>query len=227
MEYEFPHQLVAETDTRAGRMFSAGDVRVTVTQPRKLGGDHITIRFKAIRDNREGEGRNWLRVPLNEASHVFIEIPSASGDWPDKVGVFYPRTGKFFEDTNADPERVTAAILAAHWLNEGNQRSNRIAGYRLQEESYCGVCGRTLTDPESIDRGIGPECYGKQTESQHQVKQKLSDKMYGGKPPKDTQYTAEDIINLILDLPESEIQHVRDELNMWQSADRQTLFGDR
>lgn len=25
----------------------------------------------------------------------------------------------------------------------------------------CCICGRTLTVPESIDRGIGPECFGK------------------------------------------------------------------
>lgn len=32
------------------------------------------------------------------------------------------------------------------------------AGYRLQHEGKCGRCGRTLTVPESIDLGIGPDC---------------------------------------------------------------------
>lgn len=27
-----------------------------------------------------------------------------------------------------------------------------------RELGHCGVCGRTLTDPDSIDRGIGPVC---------------------------------------------------------------------
>lgn len=27
--------------------------------------------------------------------------------------------------------------------------------------SYCGVCGRTLTNHKSIDRGIGPICAGR------------------------------------------------------------------
>jgi hypothetical protein len=230
MEYEFPNQLVAETDTRAGRMFNAGDVRVTISIPRNKrsenGETHVTVRFKALRDNRDGEGRNWLRVPLNEATHVFIEVPNASGDWPDKIGVFYPRTGKFFEDTNADPYRITTAILAARWLNEGTQRSDRIGSYKLQEESHCGVCGRTLTDPESIDRGIGPECYGKQTGSQHQVK-KSNAPLRAYLAHHDGKITADDIIELILDLPDEEIDHIRDELNMWQDADRQSLFGDR
>jgi uncharacterized protein DUF6011 len=221
---EFPHQLYAETETRAGRMFSAGDVRVTVTMSPQRGGDHITVRFKAIKDNREGDGRNWLRVPLNEATHVFIEVPTSSGDWPDKIGVFYPRTGKFFEDSNADPDRIQAAVLAARWLNEGESRKSRMDGFRFQEESYCGICGRTLTDPESIDRGIGPECFGKQTDSHHQQKQKMSAVAEGGIK----KMTAERIIELILDLPEEDVDHIRQELNMWASAERQSsLFEGR
>lgn len=31
------------------------------------------------------------------------------------------------------------------------------------ESDNCGMCGRTLTDPESIARGIGPECFGRAT----------------------------------------------------------------
>ena len=30
-----------------------------------------------------------------------------------------------------------------------------------RELGHCGVCGRTLTNPESIERGIGPVCAGK------------------------------------------------------------------
>lgn len=32
---------------------------------------------------------------------------------------------------------------------------------RFQHIGKCGRCGRALTNPESIDRGIGPECAGK------------------------------------------------------------------
>ena len=31
----------------------------------------------------------------------------------------------------------------------------------IRHEGKCGVCARTLTVPESIDRGIGPECWDK------------------------------------------------------------------
>jgi hypothetical protein len=38
------------------------------------------------------------------------------------------------------------------------------------EEARCGKCGRALTDPVSIARGIGPECYGASTGSAHETK---------------------------------------------------------
>mgnify|MGYP001497714240 CR=1 FL=1 len=31
-------------------------------------------------------------------------------------------------------------------------------GYGILHENYCGKCGRLLTNPESIELGIGPEC---------------------------------------------------------------------
>ena len=34
-------------------------------------------------------------------------------------------------------------------------------GYRLAHVGKCGRCGMTLTDAESIARGIGPECFKK------------------------------------------------------------------
>ena len=36
-------------------------------------------------------------------------------------------------------------------------------GYRLLMEKKCRVCNRTLTNPQSIKEGIGPECAGKIT----------------------------------------------------------------
>lgn len=35
------------------------------------------------------------------------------------------------------------------------------AGVEIRHEGRCGRCGRALTVPESIDRGIGPECWGR------------------------------------------------------------------
>ncbi len=155
--------LNANLNTRAGRMLAAGDVRVTVTS--KDSGQHITIRFKAFAKN-DGPGKRWKRVPLDQASHVFVEVPSASGEWSDKVGTFYPKSGKWFTDDNATAPRVWAADHAARWLS-GDSPSTQA---HYLEESRCGKCARELTDPVSIERGLGPHCYGEDTGSQHEVK---------------------------------------------------------
>lgn len=33
------------------------------------------------------------------------------------------------------------------------------AGFKLHHEGRCGRCGRALTTPDSVERGIGPECW--------------------------------------------------------------------
>lgn len=41
---------------------------------------------------------------------------------------------------------------------EGNTEAMEAAGFVLHHEGKCGRCGRSLTTPESVERGIGPEC---------------------------------------------------------------------
>lgn len=162
----FAHPFVPDAGMRAGRMMNAGRVKVTVTSLKT--GVHITVLLKAFADNRQRQysttDKNWMQCPLRDATHVFCEVPNSSG-WNDKVGTFYPQTGRWYDADNADPNRVWAAQAISHWLM-GREPANA----EFTEETECGVCGRTLTDPESIARGIGPECFGRMTESQHQIK---------------------------------------------------------
>lgn len=47
-----------------------------------------------------------------------------------------------------------------------------IAAQMGGETGVCALCGRELTDPESVERGIGPVCYGKLSRP-HSVKDLL------------------------------------------------------
>lgn len=48
-------------------------------------------------------------------------------------------------------------VLALVWL--GDIKPIEEKGFGLHHEGKCGRCGRLLTTPESIERGIGPECW--------------------------------------------------------------------
>lgn len=61
--------------------------------------------------------------------------------------------------------RVTAAAPSAKafdWVwRQVEERKALPAQVEVWHEGRCGRCGRALTVPESIARGIGPECFSK------------------------------------------------------------------
>ena len=59
----------------------------------------------------------------------------------------------------------------------------------IWHEGHCGKCGRTLTVPESIDRGIGPECWKKTGAQSPQLPLSNEDKS-------DTDIVADDDVTL-------------------------------
>jgi hypothetical protein len=101
-------------------------------------------------------------VPLDDATHVFAEVPNPTGNYPDKIGTFYTRTGKWFADKNVEPELSGTAIVAANWLVTGELTD----GLEFRVEPNCGVCGHALYDSKEIERGIDSECY-EQMQSHH------------------------------------------------------------
>lgn len=68
---------------------------------------------------------------------------------------FRKTRGSKLED-KAEP--ILALQWFSHWvLNQGYAP----AQLEFRHEGRCGRCGRELTHPDSIDRGIGPECISK------------------------------------------------------------------
>lgn len=114
---------------------------------------HITVRAtcKAKVDGR------WATAPYEKATHVFIDVPGADGDWADKIGTYYPPNaakyaGHFYEDRNADPTRVKAArYLLATIAGQNN-------GTHVLKSERCARCSKELTHPDSIFAMFGPEC---------------------------------------------------------------------
>jgi hypothetical protein len=142
--------------------------RLCMTVESKKTGEHITVRATA----KAKKGARWQRVPFAEATHVFCDVPGPEGAFPDKVGTYYPTgryAGKFWSDREADPARVWCAQLILQIA--AGEKAWENGQYAVLQDTYCLLCGRALTDPESIRRQIGPDCYGKVTGCQHQKKQ--------------------------------------------------------
>jgi hypothetical protein len=90
-------------------------------------------------DNIQEEGNYWN-------GWVFVKI-QASDEW-HKLGAQRPHSGAY---SGKSPEYLRLVLA--------DPKAASIAYGR--ELGVCGVCGRTLTDPESIAKGIGPICEGR------------------------------------------------------------------
>lgn len=118
------------------------------------------------------------RVRIAEAAKSLPDVPTARyaiermvENSPEKIWRFYrvdrPQTGKWkgytFLKVQASDEwyKITNLANAADIIEAIAADSRQAAedyGHQLGE---CSICGRTLTDPDSIARGIGPVCAGK------------------------------------------------------------------
>lgn len=153
-------RIVPNDSIRAGRMLAGG--RLTVTMTSKRTNQHITLEFTSKKEQKHGFPK-WKPVLFAEASHVFVKT---NGE--DRVGTYYPNSQYFYAARDADPARVWAAEQTLYAVTKGLLETDK---FTLKEANYCGKCGRELTDPVSIERGLGPDCYGAVTGSMHQMKQ--------------------------------------------------------
>lgn len=102
--------------------------------------------------------------------HTFKIHASANGEvfWVYKLTGpdFYSFVGTIFNKFNPVVKpSVKSAFPANHvvfkiveWSINCVIDHNLPDGYTIQHHGNCCRCGRVLTDPESIDRGIGPIC---------------------------------------------------------------------
>lgn len=151
--------ITPDLQTRESVMAAAGRVQFAV---RDLATDqvrYVKIEAKVKKDGGQGYERGTR--PLDEATHVFI---SEKGYGTPRIGTYYPPkkgydAGRFFPANDADPAFIQAMQVVINHVN-GVPTPD---GLQVTAESRCGLCGHKLEDPESVTRGIGPECAQKPT----------------------------------------------------------------
>lgn len=128
----------------------AGKAIFTFSSPK---GSRYT--FKVERpDNFRGEFfASVMKGSDNEASYAYVGMMSK-----DSLNLRFTKGSKFGAGT------VEAKVIAFA-LDIVAGRKAMPEGYELRHAGKCGRCARTLTTPESVDRGIGPECWSKMGEA--------------------------------------------------------------
>jgi len=136
---------------RAGRMLLAGGIEATATLD---SGRHVTVSIRT----RKRSGRGWTNAALGEQdSRTNISILGSRVGWLN-----VDADGRVLLTLRTRRDDAVAAVRSVL-----DYAAGLVPAARVQEASRCGRCFRTLTDPVSIDRGIGPECFGRDTGSQH------------------------------------------------------------
>lgn len=127
-------------DARPDLSSSANDMLPTFANARALAADIPEGRY-AVRQGNGTVKFYKLDKPTTGrwAGYVFLKVQASSEFYPVKLA--------------AVQMAVYAAILEA-----GIKESSALYGHEL---GSCGVCGRTLTDADSIAEGIGPRCAAK------------------------------------------------------------------
>ncbi len=129
-------------DIKNPKFFSAGRAVFTVANNK---GDHYTFRI-GRRNDTQPLFVGLLTGPNNESDYTYMGLYK-----PETQEVRLTAKSKYKDDT----QPVKVVRWALKQVAEGKELP---AGYSIKHEGRCCRCGRTLTTPESVEQGFGPEC---------------------------------------------------------------------
>lgn len=134
------------TDTKQiNQSIKAGNARLTLVS--KKTGTRFTYRVKAPKD--EEKPNLW-----------FVQVLTGPENETDYAYIGYIKAGKSFQHGGAKAKvgQGAPSVRAFAWFMDQLHASILPDTLEVWHEGGCGRCGRALTVPESIERGIGPEC---------------------------------------------------------------------
>jgi hypothetical protein len=145
-----------ETITEAKAFAFAGNATLTLESLKS--GAHYTYKVKQAKDQQTGEPKPGI---------YFVNLLS-NGNANDDNNFTYLGMINEVLGTGDSRNRFQFRLTRA---SRAGMESPSVKAFRffvaltenhpalvVRHEGKCGRCGRTLTVPESIDRGIGPEC---------------------------------------------------------------------
>lgn len=136
-----PHHITDPADIKA--FILGGDATFTIKS--KATGDHFTYHVKAAK---------------SRDSLFFVKVACDGNDVFRYIGfikdAYCPKILK--GDKGADPSSPSVRALTWFLNSVWGLREAALDQVEFWHEGRCCRCNRLLTDPASIERGIGPEC---------------------------------------------------------------------
>jgi uncharacterized protein DUF6011 len=119
----------------------------TITLESRKSGTHFTFKIRAPKEQREGQNIRFVSLlngSDNESSYAYLGLIGTDGAF------------RLTKNSCAGAEAPSVKAFSFFW--NARELHPQLAVYH---SGHCGRCGRTLTVPESIATGIGPECLSK------------------------------------------------------------------
>jgi hypothetical protein len=130
----------------------AGDAVVTLRSRRTDA--HFTYRVASPKEGI-GNRRRFVSVLCDGDRYVYLgmlEKGGFSGTWSDLI---------LTKGSKAGSDAPSARAFRYAWGALTEKPPRLAADLDIYHEGKCGCCGRPLTNPESIETGIGPVCAGR------------------------------------------------------------------
>lgn len=131
--------------------FTGGKAIFTVSSPER----HYT--FKIQKPKNTGN-----RVFRKDMYFVYLLTGPDNTSSYTYIGMYIPGnlSNPLILTAKSRVEEGSKPVRAFNWaVRLISSKKTAPEGYTIQHEGCCCRCGRTLTTPESIERGIGPECW--------------------------------------------------------------------
>ncbi len=138
----------------------AGDATFTLELPATYAETHQLKPHYTFNVNmKEADGKfpdTWfvklLTGPDNKSDYSYVGMVE-----PFNGNVRLTRASKLTADSLV--YKLLLRTLSRVWKDEQSALAEH--GFKLHHEGRCGRCGKPLTTPLSVERGIGPDCWEK------------------------------------------------------------------
>jgi len=117
---------------------------------------------KAIFTVHNNKGNHYtykIRKPENKPFFIYVLTGPDNNSSYTYLGIYNPRNLEVYPTEKSKYKKDSTIVKVIQWAVKRVASGKPVPeGYGIKHDGRCCRCRRRLTDPESIDAGIGPEC---------------------------------------------------------------------